>query len=49
MKERTISINALKKLKRIKETIDIRNREIVELWTINNPVVYFLGKLISKE
>ena len=46
MKERTISINALM---RIKETIDIRNREIVELWTINNPVVYFLGKLVSKE
>jgi len=31
MKERTISINALMKLGRIKETIDIRNREIVEL------------------
>jgi len=49
MKERTISINVLIKLGRIKETIDIRNRKIVELWTINNPVVYFLGKLVSKE
>ena len=44
-----VSVTNLEKPERIQETINTGNGETVELWTINDPVVQFLNKLVSEK